>query len=175
VERRLAAILAADATGYSRMMREDETAALALLHQHRSEVIEPAIAKHRGRTVKLMGDGLLAEFSSIVERVSCAAEIQRTMAARNAGSQVQREMAFRIGVHLGDVIVQGDDLYGDGVNIAARLEGIASRGGVCISRQAYDQVQKKVALGYRSLGPQNLKNITEPIEVFAIQGDGNLG
>ena len=172
VERKLAAILAADAAGYSRMMREDEAAALALLHKHRSEVIEPAIAKHRGRTVKLMGDGLLAEFSSIVEGVTCAAEIQREMAARSAGSRVQREMAFRIGVHLGDVIVQGDDLYGDGVNIAARLEGIAPRGGICISRQAYDQVQKKVALGYRSLGPQNLKNIAEPIEVFAIQGDG---
>jgi len=172
VERKLAAILAADAAGYSRMMREDEAAALALLHKHRSEVIEPAIAKHRGRTVKLMGDGLLAEFSSIVEGVTCAAEIQREMAARSAGSRVQREMAFRIGVHLGDVIVQGDDLYGDGVNIAARLEGIAPRGGICISRQAYDQVQKKVALGYRSLGSQNLKNIPEPIEVFAIQGDG---
>ena len=172
MERKLAAILAADAAGYSRMMREDEAAALALLHKHRSEVIEPAIAKHRGRTVKLMGDGLLAEFSSIVEGVTCAAEIQREMAARSAGSRVQREMAFRIGVHLGDVIVQGDDLYGDGVNIAARLEGIAPRGGICISRQAYDQVQKKVALGYRSLGSQNLKNIPEPIEVFAIQGDG---
>src|SRR5215475_4560138 len=104
VERRLAAILAADAAGYSRMMREDETAALALLHKHRAEVIDPAIAKHRGRTVKLMGDGLLAEFASIVESVDCAAEIQRAMAARNGGPQGQRQMAFRIGVHLGDVI-----------------------------------------------------------------------
>jgi class 3 adenylate cyclase/pimeloyl-ACP methyl ester carboxylesterase len=172
MERRLAAILAADAVGYSRMMREDETSALALLQKHRAEVIDPAIAKHRGRTVKLMGDGLLAEFSSVVESVTCAAEIQRAMAARNAGSQVGRQMAFRIGVHLGDVIVEGDDLYGDGVNIAARLEGIAQHGGICISRQAYDQVQKKVALGYRNLGPQILKNIPEPIEVFAIQGDG---
>jgi adenylate cyclase len=159
VERRLAAILAADAVGYSRLMRKDEPGALALLHKHRSEVIDPAIAKHRGRTVKLMGDGLLAEFSSVVESVDCAAEIQRTMAARNGGSRGDRQMAFRIGVHLGDVIVEGDDLYGDGVNIAARLEGIAERGGVCISRQAYDQVQNKLALGYRSLGPQNLKNI----------------
>jgi adenylate cyclase len=159
VERRLAAILAADAVGYSRLMRKDEPGALALLHKHRSEVIDPAIAKHRGRTVKLMGDGLLAEFSSVVESVDCAAEIQRTMAARNGGSRGDRQMAFRIGVHLGDVIVEGDDLYGDGVNIAARLEGIAERGGVCISRQAYDQVQNKLALGYRSLGPQHLKNI----------------
>jgi class 3 adenylate cyclase/pimeloyl-ACP methyl ester carboxylesterase len=172
VERRLAAILAADAVGYSRMMRDDESGALALLQKHRAEVIDPAIAKHRGRTVKLMGDGLLAEFSSVVEGVSCAAEIQRAMAARNAGSQDARQMAFRIGVHLGDIIVEGDDIYGDGVNIAARLEGIAERGGVCISRQAYDHVQKQLALGYRSLGRQNLKNIPDPVEVFAIQGDG---
>ena len=172
VERRLAAIMAADAVGYSRLMREDEPGALALLNKHRAEVIDPAIAKHRGRTVKLMGDGLLAEFSSIVESVDCAAEIQRAMAARNGGPQGQRQMAFRIGVHLGDVIVEGDDLYGDGVNIAARLEGIAERGGICISRQAYDQVQNKLALGYRNLGPQNLKNIPEPVEAFAIHGDG---
>jgi class 3 adenylate cyclase/pimeloyl-ACP methyl ester carboxylesterase len=172
VERRLAAILAADAVGYSRMMREDEPGALTLLQKHRSEVIDPGIAKHRGRIVKLMGDGLLAEFSSVVEAVDCAAEIQRAMAARNAGLQGPRQMAFRIGVHLGDVIVEGDDLYGDGVNIAARLEGTAERGGICISRQAYDQVQKKLALGYRKLGPQTLKNIPDPVEVFAIQGDG---
>jgi len=172
VERRLAAIMAADAVGYSRLMREDEPGALALLHKHRAEVIAPAIAKHRGRTMKLMGDGLLAEFSSIVESVDCAAEIQRAMAARNGGPQGQRQMAFRIGVHLGDVIVEGDDLYGDGVNIAARLEGIAECGGICISRQAYDLVQNKLALGYRNLGPQNLKNIPEPVEAFAIHGDG---
>jgi len=173
MERRLAAILAADAVGYSRMMREDERGALALLQRHRSEVIDPGIAKHHGRTVKLMGDGLLAEFPSVVEAVNCAAEIQRAMAARNGGSsQGRHEMAFRIGVHLGDVIVEDGDLYGDGVNIAARLEGIAQRGGICISRQAYDQVEKKVALGYRSLGPQTLKNIPDPVEVFAIQGDG---
>ena len=172
MERRLAAILAADAVGYSRLMREDEPGALTLLNKHRSEVIDPAIAKHRGRTVKLMGDGLLAEFSSVVEAVDCAAEIQRAMAARNGGSQDPRQMAFRIGVHLGDIIVEGDDLYGDGVNIASRLEGISERGGICILRQAYDQVQKKLALGYRSLGSKTLKNIPDQIEAFAIQGDG---
>jgi class 3 adenylate cyclase/pimeloyl-ACP methyl ester carboxylesterase len=172
VERRLAAILTADAAGYSRMMREDESGTLALLQKHRCEVIDPAIAKHGGRTVKLMGDGLLAEFPSIVESVTCAAEIQRAMAARNAGTPAQHQMAFRISVHLGDVIVEGEDLYGDGVNVAARLEAMAPRGGICISRQAYDQVHKKLPLGYRSLGPQTLKNITEPVEVFAIQGDG---
>ncbi len=166
MERRLAAIMAADAVGYSRMMREDEAGALALLHKHRAEVIDPGIAKHRGRIVKLMGDGLLAEFSSVVEAIDCAAEIQRAMAARNRGSQGKRQMAFRVGVHLGDIIVEGDDLYGDGVNIASRLEGIAEHGGICISRQAYDQVEKKLSLGYRSLGPQQLKNIPEAIEIF---------
>jgi class 3 adenylate cyclase/pimeloyl-ACP methyl ester carboxylesterase len=172
VERRLAAILAADAVGYSRMMRDDEPGTLALLQKHRSEVIDPGIAKHRGRIVKLIGDGLLAEFSSVVEAVDCAAEIQRAMAARNGGLQSQRPMAYRIGVHLGDVIVEGDDLYGDGVNVASRLEGIAGSGGICISRQVYDQVQRKLTLGYRSLGPQTLKNIPDPVEAFTIQGDG---
>jgi class 3 adenylate cyclase len=172
MERRLAAILAADAVGYSRMMREDEAAALALLQKHRAEVIDPGTTKHRGRIVKLMGDGLLAEFSSAVESVDCAAELQRAMAARNAGTQGNRQMAFRIGVHVGDIIIEGDDIYGDGVNIAARLEGVAERGGICISRQAYDQVEKKLALSYRSLGRRQLKNIPEPIEVFSIHGDG---
>jgi class 3 adenylate cyclase/pimeloyl-ACP methyl ester carboxylesterase len=172
MERRLAAILAADAVGYSRMMRDDEAGALALLKKHRAEVIDPGIAKHRGRIVKLMGDGLLAEFPSAVESVDCAAEVQRAMAARNAGTQDDRQMAFRIGVHVGDIIIEGDDIYGDGVNIAARLEGIAERGGVCISRQAYDQVERKLALGYRNLGRRQLKNIPEPIEVFSIHGDG---
>lgn len=172
MERRLAAILAADVFGYSRMMSEDETGTLASLQSHRSQLLDPAITRHHGRIVKLMGDGLLAEFSSVVEAVDCAAEIQREMAARNGGGANKRPMIFRIGVHLGDVIVEGDDIYGDGVNIAARLEGIAEPGGICISRQAYDQVQKKLALGYRSLGSQNLKNIPEPVEAFAIKGDG---
>jgi len=145
---------------------------LAALQRCRSELIDPAIAKHHGRIVKLMGDGSLAEFASVVEAVDCAAEIQREMAARNAGVANKRPMIFRIGVHLGDVIVEGDDIYGDGVNIAARLEGIAEPGGICISRQVHDQVQKKLALGYRSLGSQNLKNIPEPVEAFAIKGDG---
>ena len=171
MERRLAAILAADVFGYSRMMSEDEAGTLAALQAHRSQLLDPAITRHHGRIVKLMGDGLLAEFASVVEAVDCAAEIQREMAARNAGAG-KRQMIFRIGVHLGDVIVEGDDIYGDGVNIAARLEGIAEPGGICISRQAHDQVHKKLALGYRSLGPQHLKNIPDPVEAFAIQGDG---
>ena len=172
VERRLAAILAADVAGYSRLMSEDEAGTLAAWQRCHSELIDPGIARHRGRIVKLMGDGLLAEFSSVVEAVDCAAEIQRDMAARNANPASDRPLILRIGVHLGDVIVEGDDIHGDGVNIAARLEGIAEPGGICVSRQVYDQVQKKLTLEYRNLGPQILKNIPDPIEVFAIKGDG---
>jgi class 3 adenylate cyclase/pimeloyl-ACP methyl ester carboxylesterase len=168
--RRLAAILAADLAGYSRLMSEDEAGTLAALKAHRSGLIDPVIGRHRGRIVKVMGDGLLAEFASVVGAVQCGAEIQRDMAARNAGKKCP--MNFRIGVHVGDVIVEGDDLYGDGVNIAARLEGIADPGGICISRQAYDQVKKQLSLDYRSLGVQQLKNIPEPVEVFSIRGDG---
>jgi class 3 adenylate cyclase len=172
VERRLAAILAADAVGYSRMTRDDEPGTLALLQKHRSEVIDPGIAEHQGRIVKLIGDGLLAEFASVVKSVDCAAEIQRVMAARNGGVPSQRQMAFRMGVHLGDIIVERDDVYGDGVNVASRLEGIAEAGGIRISRQVYDQVQRKLKLGHRSLGPQTLKNIPDLVEAFAIQADG---
>jgi class 3 adenylate cyclase/pimeloyl-ACP methyl ester carboxylesterase len=171
-QRRLAAILAADVAGFSRMMSEDEPGTLAALQRCRCDIVDPAIARHHGRIVKLIGDGLLAEFSSIVEAVACAAEFQREIAARNAGAANKSPMIFRVGVHLGDVIVEGSDIYGDGVNIAARLEGIAKPGGICISRQAYDHVQKKLALGYNKLGPQKLKNIPDPVEAFAINGDG---
>ena len=171
-ERRLTAILAADVVGYSRLMSEDEAGTLAAWQRCHSELIDPGIARHRGRIVKLMGDGVLAEFSSVVEAVDCAAEIQREMDARNANPLSKRPIILRIGVHLGDVIVEGQDIHGDGVNIAARLESIADPGGICISRQAYDQVQKKLTLGYRSLGLRSLKNIPDPIEVFAIKGDG---
>jgi adenylate cyclase len=133
VERRLAAILAADVAGYSRLMSLDESGTLAELQAHRSELIVPAIARHRGRVVKLMGDGILAEFGSVVQAVECATEIQREMAARNAGVTDERRLGFRIGVHLGDIIVEGEDIYGDGVNIAARLESLAETGGICIS------------------------------------------
>src|SRR5262249_27419668 len=127
-------------------------------------------ARHRGRVVKLMGDGILAEFGSVVEAVECAAEIQRDMAARNAGIANDRRIEFRIAVHLGDVIAEGEDIYGDGVNIAARLEALAETGGICISRQAYDQVDGKLALEFRELGLQNLKNIPKAVEVFAMSG-----
>lgn len=172
MERRLTTILAADVVGYSRLMSEDEAGTLANLQMHRSALVDPAISRHHGRIIKLIGDGLLAEFSSVVEAVDCAAEIQRDMAARNANAKNGRAIIFRIGIHLGDVIVDGDDLYGDGVNIASRLEGITEPGGICISRQAYDQVYKKLSLGYQNLGPQNLKNIPESVEVFGIKDDG---
>ena len=172
VERRLAAILAADVAGYSRLMSEDEAGTLAAWQRCQSELIDPGIARHRGRIVKLMGDGLLAEFPSVVEAVDCAAEIQREMALRDADTASDRRLNFRIGVHLGEMIVEGNDIHGDGVNIAARLESIAEPGGICVYRQVYDQVQKKLTLGYRNLGPRNLKNIPDPIEVFAIKGDG---
>ena len=172
VERRLAAILAADVAGYSLLMGADEAGTLSALQAHRSELIGPAIERYRGRIVKLMGDGILAEFGSVVEAVECAAEIQREMEIRNRDARNDHRMLLRIGVHLGDVIIDGDDIYGDGVNIAARLEGIAEPGRICISRQAYDQVEGKLPLTCRPLGPQKLKNIPKQVEVYAIDSDG---
>jgi class 3 adenylate cyclase/pimeloyl-ACP methyl ester carboxylesterase len=168
LERRLTAILAGDVAGYSRMMGEDETGTLAQLQAHHSQLIAPCVAQHQGRIVKRTGDGFLAEFGSVVEAVECAAQIQRGMAARNRDVPETRQLAYRIGVHLGDVIIDQDDIYGDGVNIAARLEGAAEAGGICVSRQAYDQVEGKLPLAFRNLGPQTLKNIAKPVEAFAI-------
>ena len=173
--RRLAAILAADVAGYSRLMSVDEAGTLAALQAHRSELIAPRIQRHGGRIVKLIGDGILVEFNSVVEAVECAAEIQREMQVRNRGLADDRRMLLRMGVHLGDVIIDGDDINGDGVNIAARLQAVAEIGGICISRQAYDQVDGKLPLNYRPLGAQTLKNIPKPIEVYAIDLDGAAG
>jgi class 3 adenylate cyclase/pimeloyl-ACP methyl ester carboxylesterase len=170
--RRLAAILAADVAGYSRMMSDDESGTMAALQAMRSEVISPAIARHDGRIVKLMGDGILAEFDSVVEAVACSAEIQRELVERNRNKVETSRMQFRIGVHLGDVIADGDDIYGDGVNIAARLENLAEPGGVCISRQAFDQVEGKLPIDFQNLGPQNLKNIARPVDVYAVRTGG---
>lgn len=165
VERRLTAILAADVAGYSRMMGHDEAGTLAALKTQRSELIEPTIDKHKGRVVKLMGDGLLAEFSSVVEAALCAIEIQREIALH----PTKERMQLRIGLHLGDIIGDGEDIYGDGVNIAARLEAIAEPGGICISRQAFDQVDGKLALRWRPLGPQTLKNIPRAIDAYSAE------
>jgi class 3 adenylate cyclase/pimeloyl-ACP methyl ester carboxylesterase len=170
--RRLAAIMAADIAGYSRLMSGDEAGTLAQLKAQHSELIEPAITKHGGRIVKLMGDGLLAEFGSILEAVTCAAEIQEEMKSRNRNLANDKQMHLRIGVHLGDVITDGEDIYGDGVNIAARLEGVAPSGGICISRQAFDQIDGKLPLTCRSLGLQTLKNIPKPVEVYAVEPNG---
>ena len=175
VGRRLAAILAADVAGYSLLMSTDEAGTLSALQAHRSELIGPAVKRHRGRIVKLMGDSILAEFGSVVEAVKCADEIQREMEIRNRGTRDDHRMLLRIGVHLGDVIIDGSDIYGDGVNIAARLEGIAEPGRICISRQAYDQVEGKLPLTCRPLGPQKLKNIPKPVEVYAIDPDWGGG
>ena len=169
VERHLAAIFAADVAGYSRLMGADEEGTHVQLRAHRSELCDPAIERHRGHIANTAGDSILAEFGSVVDAVVCAVEIQRGMIARNAQVLPDQRMEFRIGINVGDVITDGTDIFGDGVNVAARLEGIADRGGICISRQVLDQVEGKLDLTYRELGRQNLKNIAKPIEVYAIQ------
>jgi len=169
VQRRLAAILAADVVGYSRLMGEDEAGTLAQLKAHRKELLEPKITEHGGHIVKLMGDGVLVEFPSVVEAVQCAVEVQNGMAVRNASVPDDRRITFRIGVNLGDVIVEGDDIYGDGVNVAARLEGLAEPGGICVSRTVFNHVTKKVDLGFEDLGEQEVKNIPEPLRVYRVE------
>ena len=168
VERRLAAILAADVAGYSRLMTADEEGTHFRLLTHRREVIEPKVREHRGRIVKHTGDGALAEFGSVVDAVRCALEVQQLMVARNAGVSESRRIEFRMGVNLGDVIVAPDDIYGHGVNLAARLEGLASPGGICISADAWRHVRGTIAAEFVDLGEQRLKNITDPAHVFAI-------
>lgn len=172
VDRRLTAILAADVADYSRLMGADEEGTHAQLKAHRHDLIDRRIRKHRGRIINTAGDGLLAEFASAVEAVRCAVEIQRTMITRNANVPAESRLEFRIGINVGDVIEDGSEIFGDGVNVAARLESIAPRGGICISRQVLDQIEGKLKLQFREMGRQNLKNIARPIEVFAIDLDG---
>jgi TolB-like protein/class 3 adenylate cyclase len=170
VERKLAAILAADVAGYSRMAGVDEERTLARLRALRGDLIDPAIAAHRGRIVKRTGDGILVEFRSVVDAVRCAIEVQNGMAERNAGLPPERRIEFRVGIHLGDVIEEVDgDLMGDGVNIAARLEGIAEPRGICLSEDAYRQVRDRLDEGFVDLGDQTLKNIARPVRAFAIK------
>jgi adenylate cyclase len=166
VERRLAAILAADVVGYSRLMGEDEAGTLARLKSLRKELVQPKIAGSHGRIVKLMGDGLLAEFPSVVEAVRCAVDIQQDMAGREAGLPDEHRIRLRIGVNLGDIIVEGSDIYGDGVNVAARLEGLAEPGGICISGKVYEEVRNKLPTAFEDLGEQEVKNIAEPVRVY---------
>jgi len=167
VHRKLAAVLSADVKGYSRLMGEDEEATIRTLTSYR-EVMANLIQRHRGRVVDFPGDNLLAEFSSVVDAVRCAVEIQDALRARNVELPENRKMEFRIGINLGDVIVEGERIYGDGVNIAARLEGLAEGGGICISGTVYDHIENKLALDYESLGQHSVKNIRKPIRVYRV-------
>jgi TolB-like protein/class 3 adenylate cyclase len=172
VERRLAAILAADVVGYSRLMGIDEEGTLAALKAYRRELVDPKIAEHRGRIVKTTGDGALVEFASAVDAVRCAMEIQRAMAGRNAAVPEDRRIEFRMGINVGDIIIDEGDIYGDGVNIAARVETLASPGAICLSDNAYQQMKGKLALDVSDMGEQQLKNIAQPIRVYIIRLDG---
>src|SRR4051794_31914244 len=170
VDRRLAAILAADVVGYSALMERDEDRTLARLKAHRKELVEPLIAEYQGRVVKLMGDGALVEFASVVDAVRCAVLIQQGMAEREAKVDKAERIRFRIGINLGDVIHDADgDLYGDGVNVAARLEGLAEPGGITVSGTAYDHLQGKLESGLAPLGEQRLKNIERPVRVYRVE------
>jgi TolB-like protein/Flp pilus assembly protein TadD len=168
VDRKLAAILAADVVGYSRLMEADEAGTYAALRARRKTVLEPLVKKHKGRIVKLMGDGVLIEFASAVSAVQCAAELQHEISALNAGLPEDRHIVLRVGVNLGDVIVEGDDIYGEGVNVAARLEGLAEPGGIYLSGDTYRQVKGKIEAGFEDLGERMVKNMAEPIRVYRI-------
>src|SRR6516225_4505090 len=168
--RKLAAILVVDVVGYSRLAGADEDRTLARLRALRSDLIDPTISVHNGRIVKRTGDGALVEFRSVVDAVRCAVEIQNAMVERNAGVEADRRIEFRIGIHLGDVVEESDgDLMGDGVNIAARLEGVASPGAICLSEDAYRQVKSRLNFEIRDLGERALKNIADPLRVYALE------
>ena len=175
MERRLAAILATDVVGYSRLMEQDEAETFERLRTHRKELFEPEIERHHGRIFKLMGDGVLAEFASVVNAVECAVALQRGMAERNAGLADVRRIDVRIGINLGDVIVEGDDVHGDGVNIAARLQAFADVGGVVVSGTVYDQLQGKLGMPLDSVGEQRVKNIARPVRVYRVLLNGGRG
>jgi class 3 adenylate cyclase/pimeloyl-ACP methyl ester carboxylesterase len=168
MQRRLAAILAADVVGYSRLMGADEMGTLTSLKSHRRELVDSGIAEHRGRIVKTTGDGMLVEFASVVDAVGFAVYVQRSMVRRNAGVAEEKRIIFRIGINVGDIIIDGDDIFGDGVNIAARLETLCEPGGVCISRAANDQIRDKLSIAFADLGEQAVKNIARAIGVFGL-------
>jgi adenylate cyclase len=171
--RRLAAILAADVAGYSRLMGADEEGTHERLRAHLRELVEPKIGEHSGRIVKNTGDGLLAEFASVVDAVRCAVELQRAMIDREAGMAEDRRIRFRIGINLGDVIVEDDDIFGDGVNVAARLEALAEPAGICISRVVRDQIRDRLPYAFEDLGEQNVKNIARPVRVYALRQEAH--
>ena len=168
MERRLAAILAADVVGYSRLMGKDEAGTLAALKTHRQELIDPKAAQYNGRTIKLMGDGALMEFPSVVEAVAFAVEVQLAMGERNAGLTEDRQILYRVGINIGDIVVENDDIFGDGVNVAARLEGLAEPGGICVRRNVRNQVRDKLDLNFEDLGEIEVKNIARPVRVFRV-------
>ena len=168
VERRLAAIWAGDIAGYSRLMGVDEEGTLRQLKAHRKELVDPKITEHRGRIVKTTGDGMLVEFVSVVDAVRCAVDIQRGMAERNADMAADKRIEFSIGINVGDIIIDADDIYGDGVNVAARLEGLADPGGIMVSRNVFDQVRDKLGFGFEDMGEQTVKNIARPIGVHRV-------
>ncbi len=172
VDRRLAAILAADVAGYSRLMGADEMGTFSALKAHRSDAIDPSIAAHKGRIVKTTGDGILVEFSSAIQAVACALDIQRTMSERNRDIPPNRRIDFRIGINIGDIIIDSGDVFGDGVNIAARLEGLAEPGSIYLSRAVHEQVAGKVAAAFIEVGMRNLKNIDTPVHVFQVSAHG---
>ena len=167
--RRLTAILAADVAGYSRLMGADEEGTHERLQAHLRELVNPKVAEHRGRIVKNTGDGFLAEFSSVVDTVRCAVEMQRGMAERNAGTPLEKRIEFRAGINLGDVIVEAEDIFGGGVNIAARLEALAEPGGVLVSNTVHDQVRDRLLLAFEDLGEQQVKNIARPVRVYRVR------
>ena len=175
VDRKLAAIFAADMVGYSRLMEADEEGVIARQRRHRQDLIDPKIAEHDGRIVKLMGDGMLVEFASVVDAVRCAAEIQQAMAEREVGIPDERRIRYRVGINLGDIVIDGDDMLGDGVNVASRLEGLAAPGGICVSDVVYQSVVGKTDLAFDDLGEQQVKNIERPIRVFGVVFDWGKG
>ncbi len=166
MERRLAAILIADVVGYSRLIRADEEGTIVAFKALRADLIDPKIAEHHGRIVKLMGDGMLAEFPSVVDAVRAAVETQRAMAEHVSGLPADKRIEFRVGINLGDVIIDGDDIQGDGVNVAARLEGLAEPGGICISGGVYEQVRDRIEALFEDIGAQEVKNIDRPVQVW---------
>ena len=171
-QRRLTTILAADVVGYSRLMERDEAGTMALLRARRHDVLMPMVAQHGGRVFKVMGDGVLIEFTSVVNAVECAIDLQKAMQAQNAGIPAEQHILLRIGINLGDVIVEGSDLYGDGVNLAARLESLAEPGGICVSGDVYRQVRSKLQMQFQDLGEQKVKNIVGPVHAYRVQADG---
>src|SRR5712671_5845003 len=174
VERRLAAILAADVAGYSRLIEADEEGTLGRLKALRAEIIDPKIAEHRGRIVKTSGDGLLVEFGSVVDALRCAAEVQGALAESNAPLPPDRRIAFRIGIHQGDIVVEDGDIFGDGVNVAARLEGLAEPGGICVSARVQEDAAGRLDLAFEDIGEQALKNIARPVRVFRVRSSDGV-